>query len=288
MENMRTPISLAAVFFLLLAACAVQPAADTGQPTPESTVSQSTATLAPTTLPTTAPTLAPTLTPTPMLPQSCSPLAGVGLDSLTGMIVNPYHPPKPGSDDPHQGVDLAILSGPNGIALSGATVQTILAGKVAGMASDRFPYGNMLIVETPLDEPLLAALPGLAVPTPLPERLPPGALTCPELNVTPADAGEPRSLYVLYAHMQTPISFEMGDEVGCGQQIGAIGSSGNALNPHIHVEVRVGPSGQRFESMAHYDPSASYSEMAAYCTWRVSGVYQTLSPVCLWGECGAQ
>jgi len=279
---MRTSICLAVVFFLLLTGCAVQPAAETGQPIPESTVAQPT--LTPTPLPTTASTPA----PMPIPPQTCSPLAGVSLDSLAGMIVNPYHPPKLGSDDPHQGVDLAVLSGPNGIALSGTTVQTILAGKVAGMASDRFPYGNMLIIETPLDEQLLDALPGLAIPTPLPEILPPGALTCPELNVTPAAIGEPRSLYVLYAHMQTPISFEMGAEVGCGQQIGAIGSSGNALNPHLHVEVRVGPSGQRFESMAHYDPSASYSEMAAYCTWRVSGVYQNLSPVCLWGECGAQ
>lgn len=242
-------------------------------------------------LPTATPTLlvtetpAPTLEPSPVSPQVCSPLAGVGLDQLAGMIVNPYHPPKLGSDDPHQGVDLAQLSSPNGIALTGMTVQAVLSGKVAGLALDRFPYGNMLMIETPLDESLYSTLPRLTVPTPLPERLPAGALTCPEMNLDPATSGKPRSLYVLYAHMQNPLSVELGDEVSCGRQIGEIGSSGNALNPHLHIEVRVGPSGQTFESMAHYDPSASTTEMAAYCTWRVSGVYQTIDPSCLWGKC---
>src|SRR5574340_58920 len=284
MEDMRASISLAAIILLVLTGCTVRPTVETGQPTPTSTAQLPSLTPTSTVTATATPTLAPTL----ILPQTCSPLAGVGFDQLTGLIVNPYHPPKPGSDDPHQGVDLAVLSGPNGIALAGTTVQAVLAGKVAGMAKDRFPYGNMLMIETPLDAALLDTLPGMAIPTPLPERLPPGALTCPEMNISPAAAGEPRSLYVLYAHMQTPISFEMGADVGCGQQIGAIGSSGNALNPHLHVEVRVGPTGQSFESMAHYDPSASYSEMAAYCTWRVSGVYQTIDPSCLWGECGGQ
>lgn len=236
-------------------------------------------------LPTTPQTLAPTLELTPVLPQVCSPLAGVSFDRLADMIVNPYHPPKPGSDDPHQGVDLAQLSAPNGIALSGMVVQAVLPGKAAGLAADRFPYGNMLIIETPVDESLLGAIPGLTLPPPLPELLPPGALTCPESTIKPAALNEPRSLYVLYAHMQNPVSVEIGDSIACGQQIGAIGSSGNALNPHLHVEARIGPSGQTFESMAHYDPSASNTEMAAYCTWRVSGVFQTIDPSCLWGKC---
>lgn len=284
MRSMRTFISLAAILFLLLAGCTRATPAETGQP------SSPGATRPPSVTPTPAATepLIPTLAPTAILPQVCSPLAGINLDQLAGMIVNPYHPPKPGSDDPHQGVDLAVLSSPNGIALTGMMVQAILAGKVAGGAKDRFPYGNMLIIETPLDETLLKVMTQVVIPTPLPERLPPGALTCPELNVEPTVESEPRSLYVLYAHMQPSISFELGDEIGCGQQIGAVGSSGNALNPHLHVEVRVGPSGQTFASMAHYDPSAQYSEMAAYCTWRVSGVYQTIDPSCLWGDCAVQ
>jgi len=219
------------------------------------------------------------------LPQVCSPLAGVNLDPLNDLMVNPYLPPRPGSDDPHQGLDLAVLSGPNGIALSGTMVQTILSGTVAGKAVDRFPYGNMLMIETPLDDALVTALPYLTVPEPLPERLPAGALTCPQSEVEPAAAGAPRSLYILYAHMQNPENFQLGDVIQCGRKIGEIGSSGNALNPHLHIEVRVGPAGQTFPSMAHYDPSASVPEMDAYCTWRVSGVFQSINPACLWGEC---
>ena len=65
----------------------------------------------------------------------------------------------------------------------------------------------------------------------------------------------------------------------CGQVIGAIGESGNALNPHLHLEVRLGPAGVRFPGMAHYDSGASPDEMAAYCQWRVSGAFLTLDPL---------
>lgn len=226
-----------------------------------------------------------TSTPAREFVQVCSPLAGVKMEQLNGMIVNPYHPPKLGSDDPHQGLDLAKLSGPYGIALAGMTVNAVLSGKVAGAAVDRFPYGNMVMIETPLDDSLYDAVPDLILPTPLPERLPQGALTCPELTANPGASDEPRSLYILYAHMQNPVNARPGDLISCGQEIGIVGDSGNALNPHLHIEVRVGPSGQIFPSMAHYDPSADSTEMEAYCTWRVSGVYQTINPACLWGEC---
>ena len=55
--------------------------------------------------------------------------------------------------------------------------------------------------------------------------------------------------------------------------------SGNALNPHLHLEARVGPAGTRLDSMAHYDSSASPAEMAAYCLWRVSGAFQRINPL---------
>ena len=220
-----------------------------------------------------------------LAPEVCSPLAGYTLPELAGIIVNPYHPPRLGSDDPHQGVDLAQVDPINGIALTGMPVQAVLAGKVVGQAADRFPYGNMIMIETSLDSAIAVSNPALIVPTSLPERLPPGALTCPDVNVSPPAAGVPRSLYILYGHMQSLPTVSLGDPVSCGQELGTIGESGNALNPHLHVEVRVGPSGQTFPSMAHYDPSADYEEMATYCLWRVSGVYQTIDPGCLWGNC---
>ncbi|MHB0988489.1 MAG: M23 family metallopeptidase [Bellilinea sp.] len=240
--------------------------------------------------PTAAPSTTPPNTPTTaesveLPPEVCSPLAGYALAELAGIVVNPYHPPRLGSDDPHQGVDLAQVDPVNGIALPGMPVQAALAGKVVGQAADRFPYGNMVLIETPLDGAFAVSNLALIVPTPLPERLPPGALTCPDLNSSPPAAGAPRSLYVLYGHMQNRPAVSLGDLVSCGQVLGAIGESGNALNPHLHVEVRVGPPGQTFPSMAHYDPSADYTEMAAYCLWRVSGVYQTIDPGCLWGSC---
>jgi murein DD-endopeptidase MepM/ murein hydrolase activator NlpD len=79
--------------------------------------------------------------------------------------------------------------------------------------------------------------------------------------------------------MKEPMELQPGQAVTCGQTIGAIGSSGNALNPHLHLEVRAGPSRASFSSMAHYDNSASAEEMANYCAWRVSGIFQLIDPL---------
>src|SRR3989304_3929141 len=246
---------------LLLAGCSVLPIATATQPAATATltpVPSATATISPTVTPTLEPTATEVILPEPGV---CSPLAGYTLTDLASLVVNSYHPPRLGSDDPHQGVDFGILDPVQGYALEGNPVQVAL------------------------DETAPSFTPQLLLPTPLPQRLPRGALTCPELNIAPAAADAPRSLYILYGHMLNPPTAALGDSVGCGQEIGAIGQSGNALNPHVHVEVRVGPANQTFTSMAHYDPSAGYEEMAAYCLWRVSGVYQTIDPGCLWGAC---
>jgi murein DD-endopeptidase MepM/ murein hydrolase activator NlpD len=58
-----------------------------------------------------------------------------------------------------------------------------------------------------------------------------------------------------------------------------VGKSGNALNPHLHFEIKVGPAGLRFTSMAHYDASATLEEMATYCTWSISGLFQVVDPL---------
>ncbi len=272
------------VFMTLVAGCSALQ--ETAVPTTTALpVIRATETFTPTTTPSATPPTPTAAESVEPAPEVCSPLAGYTLPELAGIVVNPYHPPRLGSDDPHQGVDLAQVDPVNGIALTGMPVQAVLAGKVVGQAADRFPYGNMVMIETPLDGAVAASNPALIMPTPLPERLPPGALTCPDLNVSPPASSDPRSLYILYGHMQNLPSVSLGDSVSCGQELGMIGDSGNALNPHLHVEVRVGPSGQAFPSMAHYDPSAGYEEMAAYCLWRVSGVYQTIDPGCLWGSC---
>ncbi|MBN1148885.1 MAG: peptidoglycan DD-metalloendopeptidase family protein, partial [Anaerolineales bacterium] len=106
------------------------------------------------------------------------------------------------------------------------------------------------------------------------------ALTCPE--VQGAQSWEPsaqRSLYLLYAHLGEPVAYQLGDKVACGAHIGIIGQSGNALNPHVHIEARLGPAGARFMGMAHYEPRATPLEMSNYCSWRVSGVFQLIDPM---------
>ncbi len=263
---------------LLLTACQAQsaPAPASATPIPPTATSLPTATFTPWPTPTLPPPTS-TSTPLPGL-QVCSPLQDVAFDALDEMIVNGFSPPRqPGSDDPHHGVDLAQV-GEGQIALAGMPVQAVLAGRVAAVIIDRFPYGNAVIIETPLD-----SLPGsewepLALPTLAPTLAFIPALTCPIPDPLPAWDSDGRSLYLLYAHMQSLPVLQPDEAVSCGQTLGAIGDSGNALNPHLHLEVRLGPSGVRFASMAHYDPSASPSEMYAYCTWRVSGLFQLLNP----------
>ena len=169
----------------------------------------------------------------------------------------------------------------NGIALTGLPVQAVLEGHVALVVGGRFPYGNAVLIETPLDSLPPAWLEVLDLPSipAIPQVS--NALTCPTPAALPDQDTQALSLYLLYAHMLEPPSVQAGDPVACGQAIGAIGSSGNALNPHLHLEVRVGPTGARFPGMAHYDASAKPEEMSAYCQWRVSGNFVHIDPLLL-------
>jgi murein DD-endopeptidase MepM/ murein hydrolase activator NlpD len=238
--------------------------------------------------PSLTPAASPTARPTPTtaapqptarpIPELCSPLEGKPLGDLEGLIVNPYLPPPPGSDDPHQGADYAILDPAFQYAVSGWPVTAALDGQVAAVILNRFPYGNAVLIETPLD-----SLPDLwrermALPTPAAPLGPHPALTCPPAELPLGWPQAARSLYVLYAHLEEAPFVDIGADIACGQTLGAVGSSGNALNPHLHLEVRVGPSGARFSSLAHYLPSASEEEMGNYCLWRVSGHYQVIDP----------
>ena len=216
----------------------------------------------------------------PILP--CSPLQGIEINQLSDLMSNPFHPPPPGRDDPHYGVDLAIEV--NDIALAGHPVQAIFSGQVAAIIQDRFPYGNALIIETRLVNLPSSLVQGQNLPTPAPTIEPHSALTCPQ---APGDAlwdFQQRSLYVLYAHLQNLSPLSLDESVHCGAVLGQIGQSGNALNPHLHLETRIGPSGARFSSMAHYTSNASPVEMSNYCTWRVRGVFQAIDPLALFSS----
>lgn len=242
---------------------------------------------APSSWPTTTPSPTPTQTSTAilqtdipvLLPQVCSPLQGIPIAQLPAQISNPYHPPRPGSDDPHQGVDLADFAPGSRMAVKGHAVQAVMAGKVVMVTQDRFPYGYTLLIETPLDQYALEGWATVQIPTPAPTFSTVQALTCPARADPLTHDPARRSIYLLYGHLQAQPSVLPGERVSCGQTIGSVGDSGNALNPHLHFEARVGPSGMAMTSMAHYDASASNEEMSNYCLWRISGLFQLVDPL---------
>jgi len=203
----------------------------------------------------------------------------VELEELPHMINNPYHPPPPGSDDPHYGVDFTDLDPVTQLAIEGRAVQAVLPGKVALVIVDRFPYGNAVLVETQLEDIPAAVLQAMDFSAQVQEIQPDPALTCPDRTDSISWNPEHLTLYLLYAHLQEPPHVQPEDEVECGQVLGKVGGSGNALNPHLHLEIRAGPAGARLDGMAHYDASASAAEMRGYCDWRVSGWFSPLDPM---------
>jgi murein DD-endopeptidase MepM/ murein hydrolase activator NlpD len=234
-----------------------------------------TPTVSPSPLPSaTLPEVHPTATPSLRI---CPPFPGYSQAQLLEAISNPFRPPsRPGSDDPHQAIDLAVVL--NGLSMEGDPVQVMLDGRVVAVIIGRFPYGNALLVETPLDRLPPDWVGRLPLPTPAPTRGPHPSLTCPAFDTPPEWDSNARSLYLLYAHLGDAPGFQLGETLGCGDQVGVVGQSGNALNPHLHLEARVGPANASFEGIAHYETRASPEEMWAYCTWRVSDLFQLLDP----------
>lgn len=205
----------------------------------------------------------------------CSPLAGLTRSGLEDVITNPYFPPPFGSDDPHQGIDLAQFLSGTRVAVGGAVVQAALGGTVALIVPNRFPYGNAVMLETPLED--LAGA-DLDLPAPGGDIPVHSTLTCPGETEIATDP-QRRSLYLLYAHLQDPPTLAIGESVSCGSPLGLVGDSGNALNPHLHLEVRIGPSGAVFPGMSHYSAAATPAEMDSYCAWRVGGLFRPVDPL---------
>jgi murein DD-endopeptidase MepM/ murein hydrolase activator NlpD len=268
-------------FFLLgFAACtSTTPAAQS--------VAAPTFTSSPTPAPSNTPTAQPSSTITPTIPPTetplppiniCSPLEGFTLAELPEILSNPYNPPRPGDDRPHHGVDFSYYRYRDRIGMLRLPVHSVLEGTVAMVNLDRFPYGNTLLIETPLNAIPLSWIERIPVPTPAPTLAFNSPLTCPAFEPDPSWDTDERSLYLLYAHLNLPPEFENGDQVQCGQQIGEVGNSGNSINEHLHLEVRVGPSGARFDSMGHYSLNVSDLERYNYCVWRISGLFQMLDP----------
>lgn len=209
-----------------------------------------------------------------------SPLAGIELSELDSITSNPFSMPQPGKDDGHHGIDFAFYQYKSFSGIYQNPIQSIFSGTVTLINPDRPPYGNFIIIETPLnffsDD----------IQSILMKKIPDGKnyalpyLSCPDLNAAmPTNKATSFSLYALYAHMDSLPLPENGATVSSGDSIGFVGNSGMSGNPHLHLEFRVGPSNADIGKMAHYDNTVSPNEMTNYCLWRVSGLYQMLDPM---------
>lgn len=280
----RRAAGLLVVAMLLMAGCADQQARPPAfQPTqaasPSLTAPLPKAATASPTLAAKTSTPAPSETAAPPF-TLCSPLEGISLAELgqPDLLKNPYQTPHPGMDDGHHGDDFAFWSRGEYKTMLGLPVHAALGGRVAAVIANREPYGNAIMIETPLQALPQAWLDAIPIPSPAPTLHPAPNLMCPADPVNYQNRPG-RSLYLLYAHLEQTPNLATSEAVACGQTIGAVGTTGKSVNPHLHLETRVGPSGAAFKSMSHYDTSSSDAEMAAYCTWRVSGLFQMFDPM---------
>jgi len=187
----------------------------------------------------------------------CSPLQDYPLERLPKIVADPYDPPPKGSDERHQGVDFTYhrLAGVD-IPIWGVKVQAVLPGVVAASVVESFPFGNLVIIETPL----------ASLPPELAERL-------------GIAAGE--SLYVMYGHMDGPPPVSLGQAVSGCQIIGAVGKSGNTEAPHLHLETRIGPAGAAFAEKSYYREEDTLEATSNDRLWRTSGVFRHFDPMAL-------
>lgn len=260
--------------------------------TPTSPLPRPSSTIAPTTAPT--PVVPPTSTSVPsfdisQISEICSPLAGIELNDLHSIISQGFSAPTTFLDDGHPAVDLAFFTFQGLPSMFGHPVQAILPGRVALVIEDRWPYGSMVLIETPLN-----GLPGeLLSPDNIPTAIPEENLSlfnpC-EINALYKDmspiemSSESRSIYVLYAHLGEKPGFEPGDVVSCGNTIGTVGLTGNTVADHLHLEARIGPSDAQFGTIAMYQPDATPEERYNYCTWSTSGKFQPIDPTIFWNN----
>lgn len=234
-------------------------------------------TLSPTPFPTATTTPLPTLTPTPSF-AICSPIQGFQLTDLQKFITQPFIPPTPRLDNGHHGLDIAFFSEGSRPQILGLPIQSILPGKVAAILNDNGPYGNMIIIETPLENIPLAFQNAVPFPTIAPTVTSDDRLLCPPEGELPTyTSTEKRSLYILYAHMIEPPSFEVGDSVEECQVLGKVGNTGWSSNPHLHIETRVGPADAVFGEIVHRVP-ATLEQAHNYCVWRISNLFELMDP----------
>jgi len=209
----------------------------------------------PTVIPESSPTATATAIPPTAIPfQICSPLSIHALDELREIISDPYRPPPPGREERHHGVDFSYYRRGERMTIQGVGVQSVLPGIVAASLPETYPYGNLVIIETPQDT--------------LPAEL------RSQLGMAEGD-----SVYSLYAHLDRPPLVALGEQVEACQPLGEVGVSGNAVEPHLHLEMRLGPAGATFASMAYYGTRDSEEARSNYVRWRTGGEFRHFDPM---------
>lgn len=194
------------------------------------------------------------LTTTIITAQVCSPLASVPFEVLSSVVSDAYDPPLMGKDDRHQGTDFAYYRRFDRISIAGDVVQSVFKGRIAGVGDDRFPYGKVVIIETPYD--LLSA----------------------EIQQL-INIHENQSIYTLYGHLESFIVQKISIEVSACQPVGIVGKTGNAGVEHLHLEMRIGPANRDIQTMGYYVPEVTAAEREAYLLWRTSGTYLHFDPM---------
>lgn len=236
---------------------APSPSRDAALPTRTRTPTRS---LSPSPTSSLTPTVTQTSSPTAIPWGFCSPLAEHTITDLPNIVASPYNPPPMGRDERHQGVDFAYYWYNGRESIVGMGINAALPGRVAMAQGNRVPYGNTVIIETPL--------------TLLDPRWLKG------LNPLPGD-----SLYTLYAHLRDLPLVQPGEMVTCGQPLGVVGNTGGESTSfeivHLHLEMRFGPANQSFERMVFYDTRATLDEMETYRRWRMSGEFRHFDPMVL-------
>ncbi|HRN51643.1 MAG TPA: M23 family metallopeptidase [Anaerolineales bacterium] len=219
--------------------------------------------------PTTPPatTVAPTLTteptpaPTVTLSSICSPLAEHPISMLLSLyLTQPFIPPQGANKETgHHGLDFAYYhGGPTGGHIEGTPIQSVLDATIIGSGYNAV-YGYYVITETPF-----ASLPAEVAGQ--------------------YEAAQGESLYLLYGHMQQTAPFALGDIVQCAGVLGHVGNSGSqqfTSDPHLHLETRVGLSGQAVADMAFYTSDITDEQREEYIRWRTSDDFRLVDPTML-------
>jgi murein DD-endopeptidase MepM/ murein hydrolase activator NlpD len=207
-----------------------------------------------------------------------SPLQGFEIANLTELISQEFKIPPPGEDSGHHGVDFAFWSRGNKPIL-GNPILAVFPGKIAMSDSqEKPPYGFALLIETPLETLPQNIIHAIKIPTQPIGTTINNKLNCPDLSKDSWNTTS-KSLYTLYGHMVNAPGFKTGESIQAGQNIGFVGNSGYSTAPHLHLEMRIGPSGAAFSNMGHYDPNTTEEDRHNYCNWRVSGVFQMFDPM---------